>query len=339
MTTLENQLEWKLRTMILGGSISQFVTTLVQLGIPDLIGDKKISINEIASTLYISKDKSHRLMKIGKSLEIFKEETPGFYALTDMGELLQSNTLGSLKNYASLKGQTWARQSLSGLLPSLSSNESAFYNIFGQDVFSFLEHNQQSEQYHHSLSDISQYHDHKIVEAYNFEEVNSVTDVGAGLGSLLGNILTHNKHLKGVHFDQRSAVNAAENSAYLRNIKDRCSFITGNFFSEVQTGTDVYILKTILHDWNDEKAGEILSNIRNDINEKGRLLIIEIIMPEHDEVNIKTIMDLEMLIFYGGKERSLSEYNTLLENNGFKFNRVIPTNSDVSIIEAFPFKS
>jgi ubiquinone/menaquinone biosynthesis C-methylase UbiE len=328
--------DWQLRLLILGGSISQFITVVADLEIADYLKDKNQSVEVLSSKLNMPRNTVYRIMRIGTSLNLFQEEKQNEFSLTPMGELLQTDIEGSLREYAILKGQDWARASLTGLKNSFFTEEPAFNNVFGEGIFDYLEKNSLSEQYHKSLKNISSYHDPFIAKAYDFASVNSVTDVGGGMGSLLATILKSNEHLKGTHFDQASASISARNSVLFDKLINRCEFIEGDFFKKVPQGSDVYILKTILHDWDDEKAIKILKNIRRAIPYNGKLLIIEIVLPSIGKTHPRTVMDLEMLIFYGGRERTVNEYETLLEKSRFSVNRNLNTGTDVSIIEAIP---
>jgi ubiquinone/menaquinone biosynthesis C-methylase UbiE len=336
MEKITNGVDWQLRLLILGGSISQFISVIAELQIADHLRNKNQSIEVLSDKLKIPKTNLYRLMRVGTSLNIFKEEVQNEFSLTPLGELLQTEIEGSLREYAILKGQDWARASLTGLKNSIFTEKPAFNNIFGEGIFNYLERNSLSEHYHKSLENISHYHDSFITKVYNFSNVQTVTDIGGGMGSLLATILSENENLKGIHFDQPSASSSARKSNLFEKVMKRCDFIEGDFFKEVPNGSDVYILKTILHDWCDESAIEILKNIRKAIPNNGRLLIVEILLPEKGKAHPRTIMDLEMLIFYGGRERSIDEYQYLLRKAGFGLQRNIATESDVSIIEAIP---
>ncbi|WP_214803136.1 methyltransferase [Exiguobacterium sp. ERU656] len=328
--------EWELRKMILGGSISQYITVVSELSIPDYIDKDINNINDLSNILNINQEKLLRLLRIGVSLKIFHEMRNSIFVLTNLGKLLRKNSVGSLREYSILKGQDWARKTLTGFNESLKLNKSAFETMHEENLFNYLENNDTSDLYHSSLKNISFYHDESIISSYDFSGFKSIADIGAGAGSLLAKILKENPKIQGVHFDQSSASKMAKKSSEFLGINNRVSFKSGDFFDEIPIVVDTYILKTILHDWNDEKAVKILSNLRKFIPENGKLLIIEIIMDE-DEIN-GSIMDLEMLMFYGGKERTKGDYSRLLSAAGFSITNFYPTKSDVSIIEAIPFQ-
>jgi hypothetical protein len=335
MGNSDEQIDWKLRLMILGGSISQMITVLAQLGIADLIKNKTQKVEKLAEITKVDTETLYRLLRVSASLGIFSEERPREFVITPLSELLCSDITGSLRNYAILKGQSWARQALISLDQSIKTGIPAFNQMFDKGIFDYLEENEGSNLYHRSLKDISRYHDPFIIKSYDFTNFSTVADIGAGMGTLLTTILEKYSHLKGIHFDKISASETAKQHN-AKHLVDRCQFISGNFFSGIPGGADVYILKTILHDWNDIQAKTILNNIYKKIPKNGKVLIIEIIMPDGNEIHPRTVMDLEMLIFYGGKERTLLEYNDLLKSTGFRIDRVLPTDKDVSILECSP---
>lgn len=328
-----NSLEWQLRLMILGGSISEYLKVISEIGIIDFLSKEPKKINDFINEKNFNSDKLKRLMRIGVSLNLFEKNDSEEFSLTEMGKLLELNGHLSLRNYAILKGQKWGRTALTGLKDSLYQEDSAFELIHGTGIFDFMERENISHQYHESLSDISKYHDSNIIKSYNFSNSRRVMDIGGGMGSLLAAILNSNPELKGVHFDQKSASEKAKNTIS-KALHERCDFVYGDFFKKIPEVCDLYILKTILHDWDDTNASKILNNIRKVIPNNGKMLIIEILPKDNN--NEYNIMDLEMLIFYGGKERTKKEYDDLLASTGFKIQRVIPTDTDISILEVIP---
>lgn len=326
--------EWQLRLMILGGSISEYIKVISELGIVDSLSEKPQKINCFIDD-DMKSEKLIRLMNIGVALNLFETNSSEEYSLTEMGQSLKSNVPHSLRNYAILKGQKWGRIGLSGLKDSLYHKESAFELAHGMGIFDYMERENLSHQYHESLREISSYHDSFIIQNYDFSYYLKVMDIGGGMGSLLAEILKSNINLRGIHYDQKSASKKAESSKLFSELLDRCDFISGDFFKDIPEVCDLYILKTILHDWDDANASIILNNIRRVIPKNGKLLIIEI-LPKNKNHTEYSIMDLEMLIFYGGKERTNMEYDKLLTSTGFKLQRVISTNADISILEVCP---
>ena len=161
-----------------------------------------------------------------------------------------------------------------------------------------------------------------------------MVDIAGGHGFLLAAILKTNPHLQGVLFDQPTVIDGAVESLKKQDINDRVELAAGNFFESVPAGADVYTMKHIIHDWDDENSIKILQNIHRAMNEKGKVLIVEMVVPEGNAPSPSKVMDVQMLIATGGKERTEAEYRKLLESSGFDLTRIIPTRSPFSIVEA-----
>jgi len=173
-----------------------------------------------------------------------------------------------------------------------------------------------------------------IVEAYDFSGAKKVVDIAGGQGFLLAGILKANPQAQGILFDLPTVIKVARERLEKEDVADRVEFVLGDFFAEVPGGADVYIVKYIIHDWTDGQSVKILKNIHSAMNDDGKLLIIEAIVPEDNSPSVAKIMDIQMLVTTGGSERTENEYRKLLDASGFRLTRVIPTKSPMSIIEA-----
>ena len=174
----------------------------------------------------------------------------------------------------------------------------------------------------------------KIAAAYKFSRIRTLVDVGGGHGSLLATILKANPKLKGVLFDQPSVIARAEKDQHVtaKGIAERCTLVSGSFFEGVPEGGDVYIMKYILHDWNDEECVKILANCRAAMNTKGRVLVVDNVIPPGNDPHWGKLLDTQMLII-GGRERTKKEFAGLLAKAGLKMIRVVPTKYPLSIVE------
>jgi hypothetical protein len=172
-----------------------------------------------------------------------------------------------------------------------------------------------------------------IVEAYDFSGVGKLVDIAGGHGLLLAGILKANPHLQGVLFDLPYVIEGTGELLEQEGVSDRVQLTSGDFFKSVPAGADAYMMKHIIHDWDDESSIRILRNIRAAMSEGGRVLIIEMVVPEGNEPSPSKALDLLMLVMEGGKERTEKEYRRLLEEAGFRLTRIIPTKSPYSVIE------
>jgi hypothetical protein len=204
MDSLET-VDWQLRMMILGGSISQMVSVVAELGIADILYEQPKDVKTLANLLEVHELILYRLLRTGASLDLFREVEPQKFALTPQSEYLRSDHPRSLRNYAILKGREWSRTASTGLMETMKTGKSSFYHTHGKGIFDYLETSDDTKLYHHSIGGISHSQDPFIVESYDFSSYGSVTDIGAGMGSLLQSILTAYPNLSGIHFDQPSA--------------------------------------------------------------------------------------------------------------------------------------
>jgi hypothetical protein len=175
-----------------------------------------------------------------------------------------------------------------------------------------------------------------VAEAYDFSPFEVVVDVGGATGNLLSEILRHNPGPRGILFDRPHVVQDAPALLEARGVKDRVTIEAGDFFESVPTGADAYVLSHVIHDWNDSQCATILSHCRKAMRSEGRLLIVEMVLPPGDAPHLGKLMDMVMLTFPGGQERTEAEYAALLATSGFRLESVVPTVSAVSVVEAVP---
>jgi SAM-dependent methyltransferase len=172
-----------------------------------------------------------------------------------------------------------------------------------------------------------------MLDAYDFAGIGTLADIGGGNGSLLTGVLKKHPKLRGILYDLPGVIDRAKASIAAAGLGDRCQVIAGNFFESVPGGADAYLLRHIIHDWDDEKARKILQNIHQVMGPGGRLLVVEGIVPPGNEPSFTKLLDLTMLVIPGGKERTEEEYRKLFEAGGFALTRIVPTKAEVSVIE------
>ncbi len=180
--------------------------------------------------------------------------------------------------------------------------------------------------------------DRSIIGAYDFSGFDKVVDIaggGQGDGELIATILQKNQTVTGIHFDAPTRLEEAKVTVESKSVSDRCELVGGDFWESVPSGGDAYIVKNLIHDYDDARAGKIFGNLRQAINEDGKLLVVEMIVPPGNEPSLAKILDVEAMIMTPGAiERTAEEYGQLLGEAGFEISRIIPTKSPMSIIEA-----
>jgi cyclopropane fatty-acyl-phospholipid synthase-like methyltransferase len=220
----------------------------------------------------------------------------------------------------------------------VQTGKPAFEHLYGTNLFQYYTQNPEPSQIFDSamtgLSEVRQGH---IVSNYDFSSICKLVDVGGGRGSLMSTILKANPTMEGVLFDQGPVIESAKELIASKGVAERCKLISGDFFESVPSGGEAYILKNIVHDWDDERAITILKNCHRAMGEKGKLLLAECVIPPGNKTFSGKFRDLNMLVMLpGGSERTEAEYRSLFEAAGFQLTKIVPTQSEISLIEGVP---
>jgi ubiquinone/menaquinone biosynthesis C-methylase UbiE len=316
--------------------ISQSLYAAAKLGIADLVRDSAKHCDQLAKATDTKADALYRLMRGLASVGVFAEQEPGYFTLTPIAQGLRSDIPGSMRDSILLGGSEYY-QAWGNLLYSLQTGENGFEQIYGTSVFDYYQHNTESGAiFDRAMKNISEAIKPAIVNGYDFSDINKLVDVGGGNGSLIAAILKANPHLRGILFDQNTAIATASEVLTREGVSDRTEVIAGDFFESVPQGADAYFLKYVLHNWDDEQAIAILRNCHRAMNATGKLLVAEQVIPPGNEPFSGKLIDLHMLVTLGGCERTEAEYQELFEAAGFSLSKIIPTRSNVSIIEGLP---
>jgi hypothetical protein len=323
--------------LICGFWISQAIYVAAKLGIADMLQDGPKSAAVLAKQAEAHEPSLYRVLRTLASRAIFSEDSERLFALSPAAEWLRSDKPGSLRPYAIMMGEHWVWRSVGEMLHSVRTGESGFEHVFGARTFDYYaEHPNAARFAVEGMSSRSAAENVAIVGAYDFSGISTIVDVAGGQGTLLSSILAANSNLRGTLFDMRHVVDAAGPLIMRAGFQERCHLAAGNFFDCVPAGADIYILKKVIHDWEDSDARTILGNCRRAMPKSSRLLLIELIIPAPGVPSFAKMLDLLMLAYAGGRERTVDEYRELLASAGFRLQHVIPTSSTVSIIEALP---
>jgi len=233
-------------------------------------------------------------------------------------------------------GADWHWRGWGELLHSVQTGEPAFDHVFGMDLFQYFGTNPEAGSvFNAAMTSRGRQEDAAVAAAYEWP-TGTIVDVGGGRGSQLALILKRNPKACGILFDLPQVIAAAD-LIHEAGLSDRCELMEGDFFEKIPAGRDLYVLKKVIHDWDDERARTILRNCRTAIGADGRLLLVEHVLAPGNAPSLAKLIDLQMLaLTSGGRERSESEFGELLGSTNFRLERVIPTASAVSIIEAVP---
>jgi hypothetical protein len=325
----------QLMQMITGHWVAAAVHVMARLEIPDAIGDGCRAVETIATDVGAHAPSVFRLLRALASLGLAEEVTPRAFKLTATGQLLRKDVPGSLRGMALFQGAPPHWSGWGTFAHSVKTGESAFEHVHGKSFFDYLSDDPRyAEAFNDAMTGNSRGSVQAVLDAYDFSEAKTLVDVGGGHGALVIAILERYPELRGGVIDMPGVVGGARRALDARDLAGRCMVLGGDFFTEVPAA-DTYIAKHIIHDWGDEDCVRILTAMRNGMQGRGKVLIVDAVIPPGNDPNVAKLLDLEMLnTTHGGKERSEEEFAGLLRAAGFRLERVIPTQGMVSIVEA-----
>ncbi len=303
---------------LLGGKmISQAISTAAELGVVDALTDRAMNVSELADRLECEATMLGRLMAVLVGEGLFDEDVNGRLTPTPLGLELTDERLGPLAAFMGSPGQ-WTPWS--ALRQTIRRGGSAFEMIHGASLYRWLEdHPEAARQYDRSVDRFTTDQARRLAEDYDFGGIHHVVDVGGGRGTMLLEILGRWPHLRGTLFDVPHVIDAARPRFESRGLSDRCHFVGGDFFGDIPAGADAYLIKHILHNWDDNDALRILKQCRRAMGTDSRLLVVEGVMPPGPTNTTSRMMDLEMMVLFGrGRERSKLEFKRLFSDAGFR---------------------
>ena len=320
--------------MIMGFWVSRAVQVAAKLGLADLVAKEPKTVAELAAATGTHAPSLYRLMRALASVGVFAEQEDGRFASTPMAAMLETDAPVSLRAFVTSELGEVHYKSWEELLHSVKTGEIAFDKVFGEPIWKyFATHPENARLFNQSMTDLTSMVEPAVVGAYDFKPFKRIVDVGGGHGSLISAILKNNPHLEGILYDAPQVMEGAQERMAARGLTDRCQLMAGDFFSSVPDGGDLYLMKHIIHDWDDEKCIEILKNCRRVMNEQGRVLVVDQVVPSGNAPSLGKFTDLLMLVMVGGKERTEEEFRKLFDAAGLKLTRIIQTPSPMSIIE------
>jgi hypothetical protein len=349
MTEVTNSLE-KLRVKLLppqvtmlqlvnGYRISQCLYVVAKLEIADLLATEPKTIEELAQTTGVHAPSLYRVLRSLASLGIFAEQENGTFKLTPLAETLQRDRPNSVHSAALMFVEDWHWQMWGNFFDCVKTGTTALEQTFGtNNLFDYFEaqNPEAGQSFDNAMTNTSSMTNQALTGAYDFKQIQSLVEIGGGHGSLLASILKNWTHLQGILFDLPSVIEGAKQQKYFEGVEDRFSMVAGNFFELVPPDADAYLLKTIVHDWDDANALAILKNCRQAMKHDSKLLLAELVVPPGNTPSFSKMLDLEMMAMMGGIERTEAEYRDLLAKAGFQLTRIYSTPSPWSILEAVP---
>jgi O-methyltransferase domain len=319
-----------------GAYIVGAVSCLAQLGIPDLVDAAPKSADELAKQIGADPQALYRLMRATACVGVLSEGLDGKFSQTPSSKVLCSNANPSLRAFAMMTGREWHGRGWSHLEYCVRTGKQALEQIYGMHIFEYLKQNPAEAQFFNdAMTELSMIDGPAVAEAYNFESFRSIVDVAGGHGLLLSTILQSNQHLRGTLFEMPHVLEGAANGP-LKPVMDRCTLASGDMFASVPAGADAYIMKHIIHDWPDDRCLLLLKACRKGVNPGGKLLVVDDVIQPGNDFSPGKFLDLQMLIFPSGCERTEKQFRDLFAAANWRLTRIIPTASSVSIVEAVP---
>lgn len=320
--------------LILGAWMSQAITAAADLRVADALTAGPLPVEELADTVGANPDALRRLLRALMSRDIFAQRDDGRYELTPLADLLRSDTPVSMAAMARFVGSPQHREHWSLLTESIKTGTAAVEKLRGKNMFDYMDDDTQFGQiFNDAMTGLSSAAIGPVVAAYDFTPYHTIVDVAGGHGRLLAAVLASAPDAHGVLYDLPNIVAGAMPLLRDAGVAERVRLADGSFFDGVPSGGDAYVLKHVIHDWDDKPSLQILRNVRSAAAAGAALLLVEAIIPEDNSASIATLTDMEMLVI-GGRERTATEYRRLLERAGFQMTRVVDTASRFSIIEA-----
>jgi predicted O-methyltransferase YrrM len=324
----------QLGKMITGYWVSQAVYVAAKLELADKLATGAKSSAELARATNTHDDSLFRLLRALASVGIFRQNEAGKFELTPLAEQLRREVPGSQWAMAIMMGEEHYR-AYGDLLYSVRTGRASFEHVFGMPVFEFLSAKpQQAAIFDAAMTSIHGEETQLMAAAYDWSSIGTLVDVGGGNGSTLIGLLQANPKLRGVLFDLPHVVERARVAIEQAGLKDRCELVGGSFFERVPPGADAYVMRHIIHDWDDSRSVTILSNCRKQLGAGGRVLIVESVVPPGNEPAFSKWLDLTMLTIPEGRERTEAQYRDLLAKAGLSLTRIVPTQGEISVLEA-----
>ena len=326
----------RLRGIITQYFSSRALYAAAALDVADSLATGAKNIDELARATGAHAPSLYRVLRVLAASGIFAEGDDGRISNTPLSELLRADVPGSLRDLVLLFGDETSWRSWEDILHAVRTGEAPFEHRYGEKFFDYLQgHPDTAAMFDRAMASSSTTTNSAVVEAYDFSGLGTVVDVAGGVGAALCSIVNATPGIRGIVFDLPHVGERARVFIAAQGLAERCEFVGGSFFESVPPGAGAYFMKHILHDWGEEECARILAACRTAMAGKARLLICERIVPAGNEPSSAKLIDLHMMMTnHGGRERTEKEYRTLLAMAGFKLERVFPTSTPWSLIEA-----
>jgi trans-aconitate methyltransferase len=325
----------RLEELTRGFRATQATYVVAKLGLADALAAGPATAAELARKANVNAEALARVLRFAAFCDLVREVPGDRFELTGVGNLLRAGVPGSLKAHAIMVGEqhytAWG-----SLIYSVRTGKPAFDHVFGSPFFDYMAKDPDAQAtFDAAMSSGTDLYLASLADVYDFRG-RTLIDVGGGNGSLSAIILKRHPQVEAVIYDQPQVLEAADRYLTDAGVRERCRLVPGNFFESVPEGGDVYFLSNIVHDWDDERALQILKNCRTAMNPSAVLLLLEAVMPEHGTPPEAAMYDVNMMVLLTGKERTQTQFESLLRAAGLRLDKVTPVSKTESLIEARP---
>jgi O-methyltransferase domain/Dimerisation domain len=327
--------------MIAGFRISRAIYVAANLRLADLVQDGPKSSEELAEATGTHAPSLYRIMRVLASAGIFAQDEEDLFSLTPLAATLRSDIPGSLRASALTVMGDEAYRTWGEIMHTLRTGEPAFGHVHGMDIWQYrAKHPEAAKIFDQTMANNMELFKAAVLAKYPFSTFKNIVDVGGGDGSFLISVLKANPDMKGVLFDLPHVAEKAQQRIIEAGLSTRCEVVGGDVFTGVPPGGDAYVLSRVVSSFENERAIAILKTCRRVMGAKSKLLLLHLVLPDRVEASSLSqaaiVMDLAMMVNTGGRERTEAEHRDLLAASGFQLTQIVPTESEMSVVECVP---
>ena len=325
-----------LSRILTSAALSRAVCSIAELGVADLIqAGQPQPVEHLARASKTHEPSLYRILRFLASHGLFQETANRHFDHTPLSAVLRTDAPGSYRAGAQMFHHLFA--GWDGLHHSIQTGEPGFNKVFGAPIFDYIQaHPEMGPIFDAGMTSLNTYETSAMLNAYDFTGINLLADIGGGNGSLLSAVLPRYPQMKAILFDLGHVAGRAKENLKAAGLAERCSVIEGSFFKGIPAGADAYFFRHIIHDWTDEQCMQILGHCRKVIPANGKLMIADCVVPAGNAPSPAKNMDMTMLAFPGGQERTEAQFRSLLKASGFELKSITPTTAAISVVEGKP---
>jgi hypothetical protein len=327
--------QFALLELVTGRWISDAIVVVARLGVAEALETGPLPVREIAREVGANEQALYRVMRALARERVFEERANRVFALTALSRPLLKNAPNSVLNLVKMAGSAWSRPVWARLEEAVRTGEEVFTKVHGKDLWAYLaEHPDDGAEFHGAMAETSRQTGAVLAAAYDFSQFETLVDLGGGAGELLASILEKHPRLRGVLFDLKQPLARAPATFERHGVATRVEIVEGNLFESVPTGKDAYIMKSIVHGLTDDAASGLLARCREAGRSGSKIFLVEQVVPQDDGPYLQWL-DLQMLLAsQGGRERTRSEFESLVAGAGLRLEQVLETPGPMSMIVA-----